>query len=111
MNENEWMASKDPPAMIKVLIGKVSDRKLRLFAVAACRRVAAHLQEHGIDLLGAEDNGTILEAVEQGADTILGEVGMSLTAMQSGLCLARPAQTVPCSTAREAQVVPAPPRQ
>jgi hypothetical protein len=36
MNEAEWLESLDPWKMLKYLEGKVSDRKLRLYAVACC---------------------------------------------------------------------------
>lgn len=39
MSEDEWLTCTDPVPMLAALEGKASDRSLRLFAVAGCRRV------------------------------------------------------------------------
>jgi hypothetical protein len=39
MIESEWLACTDPEPMLKFLRSKADERKLRLFAVACCRRI------------------------------------------------------------------------
>jgi hypothetical protein len=39
MTEQEWQKSADPNSMLAFLNGKVSNRKMRLFAIACCRRI------------------------------------------------------------------------
>jgi hypothetical protein len=39
MTEAVWLTATDPTPILEFLRGKVSDRKLRLFSVASCRRV------------------------------------------------------------------------
>jgi hypothetical protein len=47
MTESEWLTSSDPDAMLACLrdSGRTSDRKLRLFACACCRRIATHFED------------------------------------------------------------------
>lgn len=45
MTEAEWMACEDPTLMLEFLRAKVTDRKLRLFACACCRRVWSSIED------------------------------------------------------------------
>lgn len=37
--ERQWIACNEPEALLALLTGKISDRKLRLFAVSCCRHI------------------------------------------------------------------------
>jgi|SRR5579884_2824963 len=86
MTEAEWLACTDPESMLKFLQGKVSDRKLRWFAVACCRRIshlildprsqpAVEAAEHLAEGLVADDDvwPTRDEADLAGADSERGD--------------------------------------
>jgi hypothetical protein len=45
MTESEWKSYTDPTPMLEYLRDKASERKLRLFAVACCRRIQHELLE------------------------------------------------------------------
>jgi hypothetical protein len=57
MTEAEWLTSEDPWPMLEFLKGKASERKIRLFACACCRRIW--------DLITEERHRKAVELVEQ----------------------------------------------
>jgi hypothetical protein len=76
MDEPEWLDCTDPEPMLRFLRGKLSDRKLRLFAVDCCRcvwhllsdersRKAVELAERYVDGFASEQER---EAAEEAAD-------------------------------------------
>jgi hypothetical protein len=60
MTEAEWLACADPKTMLMFLRGKVSDRKLRLFEVACCRRIWDFIRE--------PQSEAVVEITERSAD-------------------------------------------
>src|SRR5437660_72109 len=63
MTERDWLACTEPTPMVEFVRGKVSDRKLRLFAVACCRR--------GRSILRSRTTLAALEALEAYADGLI----------------------------------------
>lgn len=55
MTEAEWLACTDPGPMLEFLRGKVSDRKLRLFALACFRPYRFMLVPETLDALGVAE--------------------------------------------------------
>src|SRR5262245_53412189 len=60
MTEQEWLQATEPKPMLEYLRGRASQRKLRLFAVACCRRVER--------LFGDKRTRRAVEISEQYAD-------------------------------------------
>ena len=65
MTEADWDCCTDPTAMLEFLRGKVSDRKLRLYAVACSRRYLPLVRDHRV--------GETLEVAERFADGLTGD--------------------------------------
>jgi hypothetical protein len=65
MTEAEWLQCCDPAVMLESLQGKLSERKLRLFACACCRRVWRWMTD-------ARNRGA-LEAAERYVDGLASE--------------------------------------
>jgi hypothetical protein len=55
MTEAKWLAATDPTPLLKFLLGKVSDRKLRLFGLDCCRLVLGFLDQRGLKALDAAE--------------------------------------------------------
>jgi hypothetical protein len=72
VTEAEWSACTDPKLMLEFLRSKASDRKLRLFAAACCRRVW--------DLLGDARSRQQVEAAEAYVDGQVTEHALEDTA-------------------------------
>jgi hypothetical protein len=69
MTETQWLGSGDPESMLLFLRGRASGRKLRLFAVACCRRVG--------HLLVDESSREALRMAEHHADGLVAEKDLS----------------------------------
>ena len=68
MTEQDWLACTDPTPMLEYLQGKASDPKLRLFAVACCRR-SWHLLTEG-------QFQDVVQVTEEYADGVVPEEAM-----------------------------------
>jgi hypothetical protein len=67
MTESEWLACAEPTPMLKFLLGKASDRKLRLFVCACCRGVW-HLLADGGRSRSPKSSRYAVEVAERYAD-------------------------------------------
>jgi hypothetical protein len=65
VTEAAWLACTDPTPMLEFLRSKAGDRKLRLFAVACCRRFLPLIRDPRV--------GEALEVAERFADGLVGD--------------------------------------
>lgn len=67
MEEADWLAAIDPQPMLEFIRGRVSDRKLRLFAAGCCRRGQSRLRSQSalaaLEALEAYAEGRITREV------------------------------------------------
>jgi hypothetical protein len=68
MTEVEWRECNNPKPMLDILVGRTSERKLRLFACACCRRIW-----HIVEDAAARE---LLEVTEAFADDLLHEAAL-----------------------------------
>src|SRR5208337_1036054 len=66
MTETEWLDCTDPTPMLEYLLGKVSDRKLRLYGCACVRRIWHLLLYEGREALEVSE--------QYGDDKVLDQV-------------------------------------
>jgi hypothetical protein len=71
MTEVEWMQCQEPAPLLTYLQWRGSDRKLRLFAAACCRRMQYLLPRQG---------GKIIEVAERRADGLAGQAEVEAAA-------------------------------
>jgi hypothetical protein len=64
LTDKKWLSCTDPERMLESFLGKASERKIRLFAVACCQRIR-HLLTH-------EASREALQVAEAYADKLLG---------------------------------------
>jgi hypothetical protein len=80
VKEARWLTEYDPELMLKFVRGKISERKLRLFAVACCRRIW--------HLLPAGPAREAVEMAEQYADGLATGARLKEARLAAGRCSA-----------------------
>ena len=81
MDENEWLNATDPAPMLEFVRDQASERKVRLFGVACCRRAASDFPVDEYHLLLAvcerRAQGQIVQGEKAAAmDACIGAVGV-----------------------------------
>jgi hypothetical protein len=92
MTEQEWLQATDPDLMLEYLRGKASKRKLRLFAVACCRRVWP--------LLDDKRSRRAVEVVEHYADGLASTQDLKEAHEAAGQACQMPARTAASDASR-----------
>lgn len=61
MNKTDWLTCTDPRPMLNFLSNRMSERKLKLFTVACCRRLPVLTEEaqKAIEVIEADANGQV----------------------------------------------------
>jgi hypothetical protein len=72
VTEKDWFGCEEPQAMLKFLYGPATERKLRLFAAACCRRIW--------DLLAEEWSRRAVETAERYADGLVDAAALRIAA-------------------------------
>jgi hypothetical protein len=85
MTESEWLKSNDPDAMLEHILGWTSERKLRLFACACCRRIWALLKKeqlrHAVETSERYADGqALLKELKAARDAVWQRSGEGLAA-------------------------------
>jgi hypothetical protein len=88
MTEAEWLSCTNPKEMLAFLQLRISDRKLRLFAVACCRRSWQQLTNEALRLG--------IETAEQFADGLVNQSYRSRVDAAAYRCLSRVRTYPPC---------------
>src|SRR4051812_10774426 len=95
MTEGEWLSCSEPEKMLAFLGGKASQRKLRLFAAACCRRIWHALPDEGCRLAVA--------VIERCANGLAGR-----QELEAALAAAEAVEATAAGPARAARAVTAP---
>jgi hypothetical protein len=114
LTEGDWLTSTEPDRMLAHLRGRVSDRKVRLFALACCRRIwhlleersrtAVQVMEECIDGLAGPAN---LDAAMAGAEAVEGFTTGKARAAARAVSAAWHTAEHACSAAAQATEDPA----